>query len=216
MNRFMFYTVYKVTNKVNGKVYIGTHKTKNLDDGYMGSGKYLKRAIAKYGRENFLKEILFVLGTQKEMYEKETEIVNENFIRRLDTYNIKLGGYGSFDFLNDGSKKHKDRCSKAGKIGIKTNAEKRKEASKKSEKRKQSSIKNLEKARKKYPNGTFFGKTHNEESKNKIGLANSKMKGDKNSSFGKYWYYDSNTNKNIKCKPEEVPKGYIKGRKINY
>lgn len=41
------------------------------------------------------------------------------------------------------------------------------------------------------------------------------MKGDKNSSSGKYWYYDLNINKNIKCKPEEVPKGYIKGRK-NY
>lgn len=70
----IYYTVYKVTNKVNGKVYIGTHKTKNLNDGYMGSGKYLKRSIENHGIDNFEKEILFVYDNPEEMYDKENEI----------------------------------------------------------------------------------------------------------------------------------------------
>jgi len=54
-----YYIVYKIRNKINGRVYIETHKTKNLEDGYMGSGKYLKRAIEKHGVE-FLKRQYFI------------------------------------------------------------------------------------------------------------------------------------------------------------
>ena len=90
----MLYTVYKTTNLVNGKFYIGKHKTHKPDDWYLGSGTLINKAIDKYGRENFKKEILFVFTTQKEMEDKEAELVNESFVNRSDTYNMTPGGRG--------------------------------------------------------------------------------------------------------------------------
>ena len=90
----MHYIVYKITNQLNGKFYIGVHTTKNIDDGYMGSGTYLKRAIQKHGIENFKKEILFVFDSEEAMYLKEEEIVNEEFLMTENTYNLRVGGFG--------------------------------------------------------------------------------------------------------------------------
>lgn len=51
----MIFYIYKVTNIINGKYYIGQHRTKKLNDGYLGSGTNIIRAIKKYGKENFKK-----------------------------------------------------------------------------------------------------------------------------------------------------------------
>lgn len=74
--------------------YIGCHQTSNIDDGYLGSGKYLRRAIKTYGVENFSKQILFHCNTVDDMFVKETEIVNEDVVKDKNSYNLKIGGSG--------------------------------------------------------------------------------------------------------------------------
>lgn len=96
----MKYIIYKITNKINGKIYIGKHQTIVIDDGYMGSGKYLKHAINKYGIQNFTKTVLHIFDTEQEMNDKEREIVTEEFCLREDTYNICVGGKGGFSYIN--------------------------------------------------------------------------------------------------------------------
>lgn len=91
----MYYYVYKITNQINGKYYIGAHSTKKLDDGYMGSGKRIRYAINKYGVENFSKEILGFYNTKVEMYLAEKELVKLSD----ECYNLVEGG-GGIDPLN--------------------------------------------------------------------------------------------------------------------
>jgi group I intron endonuclease len=96
----MFYYLYKITNLVNNKFYIGVHKTKNMNDDYMGSGKVIRQAIKKHGIENFKKEILEFFSDSKSMLKREKEIITEDFLLRTDVYNLRKGGDGGFDYIN--------------------------------------------------------------------------------------------------------------------
>lgn len=88
------YYVYKTTNLINGNIYIGKHQTKNINDGYLGSGNLIIKAIKKYGRENFVKEILHYCESEEEMNKLESEIVTEDFVKQSGVYNIASGGQG--------------------------------------------------------------------------------------------------------------------------
>lgn len=96
----MNYIFYKVTNLINGKFYVGVHKTKKIEDGYMGSGTNIKRAIIKYGKENFKREILEKFSNEKEMFEFEKNFIDETFLKKSDTYNINQGGFGGWNYVN--------------------------------------------------------------------------------------------------------------------
>ena len=96
----MFYYLYEVKNLLNGKIYIGVHKTKNMDDGYMGSGKVIYCAIKKHGIENFTKTILETFEDSKSMFSREREVVTNEFLARDDTYNLMRGGHGGFDLIH--------------------------------------------------------------------------------------------------------------------
>lgn len=88
----MYYIIYKTTNTINGKIYIGVHSTTNIHDSYLGSGTLLKKAISKYGRNVFQKEILYIYQTLTEALDQEKIIVTADFVKRDDTYNLCLGG----------------------------------------------------------------------------------------------------------------------------
>ena len=49
------YLIYKITNLLNNIIYIGLHKTYDINDDYMGSGKNIKNEIELFGIENFKK-----------------------------------------------------------------------------------------------------------------------------------------------------------------
>lgn len=92
----MYHIVYQTTCLVNNKIYIGVHSTEDINDDYLGSGFHLKKAIEKYGRNKFKKDIIKIFDDPKNAYELETQIVNEDFIKSNNTYNIVLGGKGGY------------------------------------------------------------------------------------------------------------------------
>ena len=205
----MYYIIYKVTNQVDGKIYIGSHKTKDLNDGYMGSGRYLKRAQEKYGIENFSKEILFTFNTPEEMYAKEAELVNEDFLATENTYNLKIGGYGGFDYVNHFKKNLYGRNGQMGYGG--ENLERGKNRIRTSEENDKIS-KTLKEG---YKSGritpAFLGKKHTEKTLNKL-KGHNRQNGEKNSQYGTIWITNGIENKKIKS-TEEIREGWCRGRK---
>jgi len=119
-----FYYVYKITNKLNNKIYIGCHQTKKLDDGYMGSGKYINRAYEKYGVENFSKEILNFYPDSESIFNAEAMIVSKEFIQEDSNYNLATGGRGGYkgeDCYKSSSRSHKIRQMSVNKVLAKDN-----------------------------------------------------------------------------------------------
>lgn len=204
----LFYTVYQIQNKINNKIYIGKHQTKCLDDGYMGSGKHLERAITFYGKDHFEKTILFVFDTEAEMNSKEAELVTEEFCKRDDTYNLCPGGDGGFGYLNSNGLNNINK----DKIDIYRRT---------SEKLKGKLPKHFDKfmfackechrlGLVRYDNTK--GSTLTEEHKAKIGAANSKLQtGIRNSQYGTMWITNGIENRKVK-KDNPLPDGFRKGR----
>lgn len=95
MNKPQYGYIYKTTNLINDKVYIGKHKNSEFNDKYFGSGKKLISAIKKYGIENFTTEVLEVCYDEKSLNEAEIKYIN--FYKKKykeNCYNIAKGGNG--------------------------------------------------------------------------------------------------------------------------
>jgi len=202
-----FHYIYKTTNLVNGKYYIGMHTTDNLNDGYIGSGKRLWYSINKYGKENFKCEILEMLPDRSSLKERERELVNEDLLKDPMCINLKVGGIGG-NLGRDGEYLGGDKFKGAHLYWkIPENKER---------------LKKLvsENNKKLYKEGKLFyfkcdwvGRRHKEETKIKIGISNSlKQQGENNSQFGTCWITNGIENKKIK-KEGEIPEGWFLGRK---
>lgn len=111
-NNLTKYILYITVNKVNNKIYIGTHSTDNpyVFDGYIGNGlnKFkpstlnnpktnFHYAVKKYGWDAFTRYTLGIYNTREDALLVERTLVNEEFINRSDTYNMAIGGERSFD-----------------------------------------------------------------------------------------------------------------------
>lgn len=223
----MYYTIYKITNQINGKIYIGAHKTKNLNDNYMGSGKYLKSAIEKYGVENFTKEILFIFDNSDDMYAKEAELVTEDFLAEENTYNLKVGGFGGFDFINENKLNGfsiDPNISKKGRVATDKALEKKYGSEWRQvlvdslhtpeaiRKRKETYLKNGNRpSTKQLMSDDAIAKK--KETYKQI----EHQSGSKNSQFGTRWIYSTEHKKSKKIpKDAQTPQGWIDGRKIKF
>lgn len=218
----MYYTVYKVTNLINGKIYIGAHKTTDLNDRYMGSGTHIKHSVNKHGVENFRKEILFVFDTPEEMYAKEAEIVDHEFVAEERTYNLKVGGIGGGDYVRTASEKQRKsdatrryyaRCKQDP--GWVEQDRKMREDSVKL--RKQRSLQKYGDPTQSHK--TFAGKKHSKETIEKMRISSrGKTAGNKNSQFGTCWMFDPSTSESKKIQKDDMQayldNGWIAGRKL--
>lgn len=164
------YLIYKITNNLNGKIYIGKHITDNLDDGYMGSGTAIRRAVKKYGIENFTKEILFDVYGEDMMNFLEEAIVDEAFVARKDTYNMTLGGRGRTHVEHSEETRRKLSEANKGKHHSEESKKKMSEA-KKGFRHSEETKKKMSNAQSGHP-GYTKGKHHTEESRRKISEAN--------------------------------------------
>ena len=207
---YKLHYIYKTTNLLNGKFYIGMHSTNNINDGYIGSGDRIRRSINKYGKENFKFEILEFYPDRVSLRQRESEIINEELLKNEMCMNLCFGGGGGY-ISPEGVKKgrivtdnilkkkygedFKQKIAENYWLNLKSNSDLLNQHKEKLRDGLKSSN---------FDHGaTFRGKKHSDETKKIIGKKNSiNQKGEKNSQFGTCWI--TNGDKNLKIKKEDI------------
>jgi hypothetical protein len=203
-----YHYIYKTTNQINGKYYVGMHSTDDLNDGYIGSGTLLWHSIKYHSKENFKREILEFLPTRKELVQREKDLITDNLLNEPMCMNLKYGGCGGEIRFTDeirnkigktNSVKQKGNLnSQYGKVWITNGIESvkiKKEAS--------------------VPDGWRYGRLLG---KNFGKIMSEKLKGtgvgNENTQYDTCWITNGVENKKIK-KTESIPNGWKLGRKMN-
>ena len=200
-----YYYTYQVLFN-NGDYYLGKHSTKDIDDGYTGSGKKLQERT-----DPFTFNIVEYYNSEDDLNVAEEELIGDLWFTDPKCLNMTGGGRGGWGGCNatvdksymlteeyrEKMRQNSIRLQSEGKIHKFT---------------KEDGRKGILKVRELYPQGTFLGKTHTEETKKKIGLKNAKhQKGKGNSQYGKMWITNEQESTRIN-KSESIPEGWRKGR----
>ena len=204
------YYIYRITNKITDKTYIGQHKYKDLNDNYMGSGKLIRRAQKKYGIENFEKEILYsriqYKATADDM--ERFAIAKERALGKAE-YNIADGGQGGPLYKG---KQHSEEWKKMMSETLKGRKLSEEWVKKISESKKGRKLSDETRRKLSEAHKGMKGKHFSEESKKKMSEAKkgkpSWNKGKKLGPNGTHWY----NNGKINVKAKECPEGFVKGR----
>ena len=176
--------VYAIVNKINLKLYFGSHSWEGtgVDKNYYGSGKLIKRAVNKYGKDNFIVYPIKFYDTIEECRQAEEELLNKyNIADNPYCYNLKNSAIGSEKGkpLSDETKKKLSQANKGKTLSDETRqkiSQARKGITFSEETRKKIS---QAKKGEKHP---MYGKTHTEEAKQKMSKA---QKGENNPMYGR-------------------------------
>lgn len=216
----MYNYIYQITNLINNKIYVGVHKTIDINDSYMGSGKIIKSAIEKYGIKNFKKEILETFDTYEAALNREKEIVNDDFLARDDVYNIRRGGLGGFDHINKAGLAVQNITKENSKQRALLANQRLEDLRTSNPEWWESKNRKISESLKGRP-GTFAGKIHSDETKIKQSIAHKgKNTKEKNSQYNTCWVTNSLLKKNLKIDKAQLDYylnlGWTAGRKMNF
>lgn len=209
----VYHIVYKTINLVNNKFYIGVHKSSKLMDEYLGSGKLISLSIKKYGRENFIRENLFIYPDARSAYGKEQELLSV-FLEHPLCMNLKQGGMGGFDLINTLPRTW-GSFDKA-RLVLSRMYQEDKEFRKMMGDKVRNRFLDIE-YRKRVAPRHWIGKNHSESSKNKISISmQGRYDGCNNPSYGTCWITKNSKNKKIKKDELEfwLDQGWSLGRTL--
>jgi len=209
-----YHILYKITNLLNNRFYIGIHSTRILNDGYMGSGKRIQLEIKKYGVSNFSVDHLLFFENREALFLEEAKIVNNEMLSNPLNLNICKGGNGNWSVVNSNPELSFNCKSKGGKIrAANLTFEDRSKMSKKAHITK---MNNGFKYDLSHLVNYWTGNSHSDETREKMSLSHKgKHEGEKNVHYGTMWIYNLETLESIRIKRDEIiPDGWNKGRKI--
>lgn len=117
----MYGYVYKTTNLINNKIYIGQHRSDNFDAQYLGSGKLIRRAFKKYGIENFKCEVIEWCETKEQLIAREIYWIHAYKAQdKCIGYNISNGGEGILSPMPEVMREHLRICNTGKKLSDET------------------------------------------------------------------------------------------------